>query len=71
MSVKVGAALRGLNDGKAVFSGEWDAATYSLFILGYTLAADFSIYIVHRVHHISRVLCLCIHCITLRVCSRR
>ncbi len=38
-----------------MFRGDWDATTYLLFIVGYTLAADLSVYLVHRFHHGSDV----------------
>lgn len=55
-SIQIGTGLVELNDGRAIVSGDWNTPTYLLFILGYTLAADLSVYIVHRVHHRSDVL---------------
>ena len=55
VSVKVGSVLLGFNGGEALVVGQWSAATYALFILGYTLIADLSVYLVHRFHHWSSV----------------
>jgi sterol desaturase/sphingolipid hydroxylase (fatty acid hydroxylase superfamily) len=55
LSTQIGAALIHLNSGAAVFVGNWSSTTYLGFILGYTLAADLSVYIVHRFHHQSDV----------------
>ncbi len=55
VSTEVASILIGINDGHAVFVGEWNALTYLFFILGYTLIADFSVYLIHRFHHQSNV----------------
>ena len=55
VSAEVGGLLLGLNDRAAVFVGEWSNATYLVFILGHTLAADLSVYMIHRFHHQSDV----------------
>ena len=31
--------------------GDWSVATYAVFIIGFTLVADFSVYVIHRFHH--------------------
>ncbi len=55
LSIEIGGALLGLNHGRAVFVGDWGTATYLFFILGHTLAADLSVYVIHRFHHQSSV----------------
>ncbi len=45
-----------LNGGEALVVGPWNDSIGLLFILGFTLAADLAVYIVHRVHHRSDVL---------------
>ena len=55
LSTQIGRLLLDLNEGQAVFVGEWSTPTYLMFILGYTLAADLSVYLVHRFHHQSDV----------------
>lgn len=55
LSTQIGGLLLDLNEGQAVFVGEWSTPTYLMFILGYTLAADLSVYLVHRFHHQSDV----------------
>ena len=55
ISIQVGNGLVELNSGEPVFRGDWSTATYALFILGYTLAADLSVYLVHRFHHSSDI----------------
>lgn len=55
LSIQVAETLVALNDGNAIITGNWDAATYGCFIIGYTLAADFSVYLIHRFHHQSDV----------------
>lgn len=56
VSSQVGAVLLGMNDGQALVVGDWNLATYAVFILGFTLAADLSVYLVHRLHHASHIL---------------
>lgn len=48
--------LVAMNSNQALFVGEWNNSVGLLFILGFTLAADLAVYIVHRVHHRSDVL---------------
>ncbi len=55
VSIAIAEWLVDLNDGPVV-EGSWDATTYLVFILGFTLAADFSVYWVHRLHHAWSVL---------------
>ncbi len=55
LSSQVGTALIDLNSGQAIFVGDWNTATFLLFILGYTLAADLSVYLIHRFHHESDI----------------
>ena len=55
LSTQIGTALVELNNGAAVFVGGWSVTTYLFFILGYTLAADLSVYVIHRFHHQSDV----------------
>ena len=55
LSIEIGSLLLGLNDGRAVVVGDWGTATYLVFILGHTLAADLSVYVIHRFHHQSSV----------------
>ena len=55
VSVAVAEWLVGLNGGP-VLTGNWDAVTYLVFIVGFTLVADFSVYWVHRLHHAWSVL---------------
>ena len=50
LSIVVGNALVDAAGGP-VFRGDWSTGTYLAFILGYTLMADLSVYIVHRLHH--------------------
>lgn len=56
VSVNIGQALLNLNGGASVYVGDWNTATYVGFILGFTLVADFSVYLVHRLHHQSDIL---------------
>ncbi len=56
ISVRVGQALVTLHDGQPLMRGEWTSVTWVSFILGYTLAADLSVYLIHRLHHASSVL---------------
>ncbi len=55
VSIQVAETLIALN-GEALIVGYWDVWTFGLFILGYTLVADFSVYLIHRWHHRSHVL---------------
>lgn len=48
---QIGGALLQAHGGQPIFMGNWDAITFAGFILGYTMAADLSVYIVHRLHH--------------------
>ena len=45
VSAQVGGSLLGVNNGAAIVAGEWSVFAYAVFILGYTLAADFSLFI--------------------------
>ncbi len=56
LSIQLGAWLIDLNSGNAVIVGSWSPTTYLIFIIGYTLIADLSVYLVHRLHHQSDVL---------------
>ncbi|MEM9622279.1 MAG: sterol desaturase family protein [Pseudomonadota bacterium] len=56
VSVGIGQALLDMNGGSAVYVGEWSVTTYVCFIIGFTLAADFSVYVIHRLHHQSDIL---------------
>ena len=56
LSSELATALMSLNEDQALVAGEWGYWTFALFILGYTMAADFSVYLVHRVHHASNTL---------------
>ena len=51
ISTQVGGGLIDLNGGQAIVTGDWGWWTYALFILGFTLAADLAVYLVHRLHH--------------------
>lgn len=62
VSIAVAEWLVGLNDGP-VIEGTWNTTTYLVFIVGFTLVADFSVYWVHRLHHAWRVICRCTRCI--------
>lgn len=55
LSTQIGAVLVDLNGDSAVFVGSWSTTTYLVFILGYTLAADLSVYVIHRFHHQSDI----------------
>ena len=55
VSVAVAEALVALNGGQPIFVGEWNTATYAVFILGFTLVADLTVYLIHRFHHSSDV----------------
>jgi len=55
LSIGIAEWLIDLNDGRAVFTGNWGATTFLIFIIGYTLAADLSVYLIHRFHHRSDV----------------
>ena len=52
----VAQALIGWNGGDPVFQGEWNYSVNLLFILGFTLIADLTVYIVHRRPHALDVL---------------
>lgn len=54
VSIEVAEALIGFH-GRAITVGNWSAWTFSGFILGYTLAADLSVYLIHRFHHASKI----------------
>lgn len=54
-SSELAAFLISLNAGEPVFRGDWTWGTYAFFILGYTLIADLSVYLVHRFHHRSDI----------------
>ncbi|NJN50651.1 MAG: hypothetical protein HC809_01505 [Gammaproteobacteria bacterium] len=54
VSIEVAETLIALN-GKALIVGYWSAGTFLAFILGYTLAADLSVYLIHRFHHRSQI----------------
>lgn len=50
-SSELASFLIDLNSGNPIFRGDWGLGTYAFFILGYTLMADFSVYLIHRFHH--------------------
>lgn len=54
VSIEVAEALVALN-GQALIVGNWSAWTFGLFIVGYTMIADFSVYLIHRFHHHAEV----------------
>lgn len=54
-SSELASFLIDLNSGDPIFRGDWGWRTYAFFILGYTLIADFSVYLIHRFHHRSDV----------------
>ncbi len=56
LSIQIGNQLIASNDGAPVFQGNWSTSTYVIFIIGYTLVADLSVYIIHRLHHESDIL---------------
>lgn len=56
IAVWLAEALIGLNAGNPLFVGEWNYSVNLLFILGFTLIADFTVYLVHRGHHAINVL---------------
>ena len=56
LSIQIGNQLIALNDGVPISQGSWSTTTYIVFILGYTLVADLSVYIIHRIHHESDIL---------------
>ncbi|MEM7218528.1 MAG: sterol desaturase family protein [Pseudomonadota bacterium] len=56
LSIQIGNALIALNDGAPIVRGDWSVGVYAVFVLGMTLAADLSVYIIHRWHHANRVL---------------
>ena len=51
VSTAVAAWLIGINDGQPLVTGDWGYVTFACFILGYTLVADLSVYVIHRFHH--------------------
>ena len=55
VSSELAATLIELNSDQPVFSGSWNWSTYAFFILGYTLMADLSVYLIHRFHHRSDI----------------
>ena len=55
ISTELAAVLVELNNGGPIFRGDWNWVTYAGFILGYTLVADFSVYLIHRFHHRSNL----------------
>jgi sterol desaturase/sphingolipid hydroxylase (fatty acid hydroxylase superfamily) len=56
VSILLGEALMAANGGEAIFVGNWGAGVYAAFILGYTLVADLSVYLIHRLHHAAPLL---------------
>ncbi|MEM7000844.1 MAG: sterol desaturase family protein [Pseudomonadota bacterium] len=56
VSGQLGGVLLELNAGQPIVRGDWGFWAYSFFILGYTMAADLSVYLVHRFHHRSDLL---------------
>jgi len=54
VSIEVAEALVAFN-GEALIVGNWSAWTFGLFIIGYTMIADFSVYLIHRFHHHAEV----------------
>ena len=55
IATQIAAGLVGINSDQAVVVGDWGFVTYAFFILGYTLIADFSVYLIHRFHHANSV----------------
>ncbi|MEM7079086.1 MAG: sterol desaturase family protein [Pseudomonadota bacterium] len=55
-TLMIAQALVGLNGGSALIEGPWNDAVSLAFILGFTLAADLAVYVVHRLHHQSDIL---------------
>ncbi|MEQ8689517.1 MAG: sterol desaturase family protein [Pseudomonadales bacterium] len=55
LSAEVAGGLIGLNGDQPLVRGDWGVATYAGFILGYTMVADLSVYLIHRFHHASPV----------------
>lgn len=55
ISAELAGTLVELNNNAPVLSGDWNWPTYAFFILGYTLMADLSVYLIHRFHHQSNV----------------
>lgn len=51
VSTWVAVTLLGWNDGQPVVRGEWNNSINVAFFLGFTLASDLSVYIIHRLHH--------------------
>ena len=56
VSIQIATALIGWNDGAPLVVGEWNDTINLAFFLGFTLASDLSVYIIHRLHHRSNVL---------------
>lgn len=50
-SMLVAQTLIGWNNGNPLFVGEWNYSINLAFILGFTLIADFTVYLIHRTHH--------------------
>ncbi|NKB99042.1 MAG: hypothetical protein GKR90_11205 [Pseudomonadales bacterium] len=51
ISSELASFLIDLNNGAALITGQWHWLTYATFIIGYTLIADLSVYLIHRFHH--------------------
>lgn len=56
LSAQIAGALVELNSGQAIVTGNWSTGVFAVFIVGYTLVADLSVYVVHRIHHKSDIL---------------
>ncbi len=50
-SLAVANTLINFNGGQPLVVGEWNYTVNLAFILGFTLIADFTVYLVHRLHH--------------------
>lgn len=55
VSSQIAGGLISLHDNQPIFTGDWGVWTYAGFILGYTMVADLSVYLIHRFHHASTV----------------
>ena len=55
IATSLGRFLIGLNAGRPIIEGDWSTTTYLSFIVGFTMVSDFSVYLIHRFHHQSKV----------------
>ncbi len=56
ISIQVGNGLIQLNSGSPLVQADWTMGIYAAFVIGFVMTADLSVYIVHRVHHVSNLL---------------